>query len=116
MNNGFDVTHQMDEAVLRLKIDGRLDGLSAPVFEKKLDEFLGEGRRQIMMDCGSLMFVSSAGLRVFLSFTKKVKKGGGQMALYGVQPIIQAIFESAGFTAFLNICPTREEALKAVGG
>ncbi|HBA85105.1 MAG TPA: anti-sigma factor antagonist [Verrucomicrobia bacterium] len=114
MNSLFDVSHVVEESTIQLRLSGRLDGITAPVFEKKLDELLTAGHRQLTMDCEQMVYVSSAGLRVFLSFAKKIKKTGGRMALYNVPPVIHSVFEATGFVDFLNLCATREEALAAV--
>jgi anti-anti-sigma factor len=114
MNSMFDVSHVVDALTAQLKLSGRLDGITAPVFEKKLEELLNAGNRQMIMDCEQLIFVSSAGLRVFLSFAKKIKKADGKMALYHVQPVIHSVFQATGFVDFLNLCANREEALAAV--
>ena len=111
----FNVKQARENNVVKVHLDGHLDSTTAPAFESKLAELLkDEGDFHIVMDCGELMFISSAGLRVFLTFAKKVKKQNGQMALSGLQPTVYAILEASGFLNFLTLCSTIEEAVAYV--
>ncbi|HEX3730050.1 MAG TPA: STAS domain-containing protein, partial [Opitutaceae bacterium] len=64
-------------------------------------------------DCAQLHYVSSAGLRVFLSAAKKAKVAGGRAAFAALTPIVQEIFELSGFTGILEIHPTAAAAAAA---
>ena len=100
------------EGVLQLIISGRLDGVTSPEFEQKLDQLLAAGSSKVIIDCSALAFVSSAGLRVFLSFAKKIQKVKGVLMLAGLQPMVSDVFKLAGFFNFLKHFDTLDEALK----
>lgn len=110
----LDVRHTKDNTVIKLHLDGRLDSLTAPVFERTLDDLLKDGNYHVVIACDNLMSISSAGLRVFLAFAKRLKKQSGNMALCGTQPAVYAVFESSGFLSFLTLCPTIEAAMAHV--
>jgi anti-anti-sigma factor len=63
------------------------------------------------LDCSSLSFTSSAGLRVFLSTVKRMKSRGGTCAFASLTPTVREIFEMAGFLDSMEIHNTRESAL-----
>lgn len=107
----LNVTHAKENNVIKLHLDGHLDSTTAPAFEKKLGELLCGGDFHVVMVCDNLMFISSAGLRVFLALAKKVKKQNGQMALSGLQPTVYAILQASGFLNFLTLCSNIEEAM-----
>ena len=110
----FDVIPTKDASVVKLALKGRLDSVTAPIFEQKLESLLKDGPFKVVMACDELMFISSAGLRVFLTFAKKVKKQNGNLALAGMQPTVYAVFESSGFLNFLKLFSSIEEALAHV--
>ena len=109
------VKHTFESGVVQLEVGGQLDSITAPAFEKKLEELLREGGDfHVVMVCDDLMYISSAGLRVFLTFAKKMKKRNGHMVLSGLQPTVHGVFESSGFLGFLKLCSGLEEAMQLV--
>jgi len=89
-----------------LALSGRLDGLASPGLEKKIDALLAAGTRRLVFDCSQLPYVSSAGLRVFLSSAKKFKTAGGRASFAALSPGVQEIFDLSGFTGVLEIHAT----------
>ena len=96
-----------------LCLTGRLDAMTAPDLEKKMDVLL-PGGRPVIVDCEQLEGIVSAGLRVFLAAAKKCKKAGGRVALCQMQPIVLEVFKISGFTEILAIFPTRDEAIHSM--
>ena len=78
---------------LIVKIDGRLDTITAP----ELESFLGknyEGVTSLTFDCENLLYISSAGLRVLLTAHKRMK---GAMKLTSVSELVMEVLEMTGF-------------------
>ena len=110
----LNVRHTKENSVIKLHLDGRLDSLTAPVFEQQLEKLIKDGDYHVVIACDDLVFVSSAGLRVFLTFAKKIKKQSGNLALCGIQPSVYAVLELSGFLSFLKLCPSADEAMAHV--
>ncbi len=110
----MNIVEQQEGPVVIVAPEGRLDAVTSPELEQRLEAMISAGRVRIVLCLGKLDFVSSAGLRVFLAFAKKIKKAGGRMALCCAQPSVMEVFETAGFTTILAIVPTREDAVKAL--
>ena len=102
--------------VLIVTIDQHLDTTSAPGFEAKLLALIERGERKILIDCGPLEYVNSAGLKVFLIAAKKLEPLGGKLVLCTLAPSVLMIFEMIGFTRIMKIVATREDALKVLNG
>jgi anti-anti-sigma factor len=100
--------------VLIVAIDDHLDTAAAPALESKLEELIGSGNHRILMDCADLLYVTSAGLKVFLVTAKKLEPLGGQLVISGLQSSVLMIFEMIGFTRIMKVVPTREEALQVL--
>lgn len=86
---------------LVLKIEGRLDTLTAP----QLSEVIGnelDGVRELIFDFSKLEYLSSAGLRVLLSAQKRMNRQG-YMEVRHVGPLVQEVFELTGFNQILTI-------------
>ena len=88
-------------AVVTLKIVGRLDTSTAPALEVAIDG-LAADIKELILDCGALEYVSSAGLRVILKAQKQMK-AQGSMKLMGVNETVMEVFDITGFTDILTI-------------
>jgi anti-sigma B factor antagonist len=66
-----------------------IDGLAADI-------------KELILDCGELEYVSSAGLRVILKAQKRMK-AQGSMKLMGVNETVMEVFDITGFTDILTI-------------
>ncbi len=98
--------------VLIVSIDGRLDTVSAPEFQRKIEELLDQGEKDVLLDLGDLQYVSSAGLRSILVGAKKAKMLGGGLSCCGLQPLVRKIFEVSEFSRLVPVFDSLEEALK----
>ena len=84
-----------------IKIDGRMDTLTAPELDKVLKMELGDAS-ELVIDFADLDYISSAGLRVLLS-AQKVMNRQGSMVIRNVKPEVMDIFEVTGFSDILTI-------------
>ena len=91
----------MDNGVLNVALEGRLDTTTAPQLEGELREAV-DGADRLELDLKKLEYISSAGLRVLLSAQKLMGKKGG-MTLRHVSETIMEIFEVTGFVDILDI-------------
>ena len=92
---------------------GRLDSTSAPEMDRCLNTLIGGGARQVVLDLAGLEYVSSAGLRTFLSAAKRMKQAQGKLALANLSAQVQQIFDIAGFESILPVFKTINEAIDA---
>lgn len=111
----MDIIEQTENSATVLALSGRLDGLSSPSLEQKVDALLAAGARRLVFDCAALTYASSAGLRVFLATAKKFKAAGGAVAFATLTPAVAEVFELSGFNNVLSIHPGRAQALAALG-
>ena len=84
---------------LNIALDGRLDTTTAPELEAFINNNY-DGNSALIIDCKKLEYVSSAGLRVFLSTQKKTK---GLMKIINVCELVMEVFEMTGFVDILVI-------------
>jgi len=82
---------------------GRLDGSNAATVEKELLGLLAEQGASVEVDLSKLDYVSSAGLRVFLSAAKAAKSKGGKLVLRAPKPPVLEVLQISGFDRILNI-------------
>ena len=84
---------------LYVRLDGRLDTITAPKFEQFLSENSFDAVT-LTINCEKLVYISSAGLRVLLTAQKKMKQN---MKLFNVCELVMEVFEMTGFVDILTI-------------
>ena len=93
-----------------LHVQGRLDAMTAPLFEAEVRKLLDSGVQQVVLDLSDLVFVSSAGLRGILSLAKGLRAVQGDIRFAGLQPAVREVFTISGFTSLFTLYPTVAEA------
>jgi anti-anti-sigma factor len=81
-------------------LGGRLDVATSAEFQSMLDSI---DKGTITIDCSELEYVSSAGLRVFLSTQKRLKKSGGGLKIVKLPKDVYPIFQISGFDLLFEI-------------
>lgn len=79
---------------LTVELEGRLDTLTSPDLEERLDEEL-DGIEKIVFDLGGLEYISSAGLRVLVG-VYHMMEDKGNMLIRNVTPDVMDVFEVTG--------------------
>jgi len=77
--------------------EGRLDTLAASEIEKELQKLNDCEGRDIMLDCAAMDYISSSGLRLFLSILKNAKSKGSHVYITGCNDNLCQIFTMTGF-------------------
>ena len=95
----IEIKKNSDEIVL--EITGRLDTITAPAFDKTINENLGEFK-SLILDFKCLEYISSAGLRILLGAQKKIQQVG-TMKVINVCEAVMEVFEMTGFADILTI-------------
>lgn len=83
---------------LVMYFEGRLDTAVAPEVEKATAPLMDCEGHNIILDCTQLAYISSSGLRIFLSILKNAKPKGSHVYIRGVSDSIRSIFAMTGFT------------------
>lgn len=71
MGVGLSIELEEIEHRVILRLDGRIDAASAPILERKLNSLVEEDHLYLLLDFSRVDYLSSAGMRVLLSVSKK---------------------------------------------
>lgn len=83
-------------------VEGKLDAVAAPELEEKLMPALND-IQTLIFDFSGLKLISSAGLRVLLSATKRMEDLGGTMTIKNASDDVKKVFKLTGFINVLNV-------------
>ncbi len=109
----MDIQHEHKGSVTVVSITGSLDALTAPQLTDHLNQKMGEGHHQLVVDLAGLEYTSSAGLRVMLNAVKEARQRGGDVRVAAVRPTVIKVFEMSGFTSILKFYPDVDAAVKS---
>ena len=98
----LNITKKQEGTALTVILEGRLDTNTAPEFQAEVEPMLG-GINELTLDCKALDYISSAGLRVLLTFEQELEEQGKTMKLCNVNDIIRDVFDVTGFLEILTI-------------
>ena len=99
------------DGVLVLRPSGQLDSANSAEFEQAVRQRIEAGRSRLVLDFNELAYISSAGLRALLVLSKLLNEQGGKLEICSLNSTVSQVFEVTGFTSFLSIHVTLEEAL-----
>ena len=78
-------------------LEGNLDTAAAAETEKAMSPLYDVEGKDIIIDCTDLEYISSAGLRIFLSILKSAKAKGEHVYIKGINDNVRSIFTITGF-------------------
>ena len=97
----MEIRENRNGSELTVALAGRLDTLSSPELEEKIEDML-EGVEKLVFDFAELRYISSAGLRVMLT-AMQIMEDQGEMTVKNVCQDVMDVFEVTGFVEDLNI-------------
>ena len=97
----MNMEKELAGGVLTVRMEGKLDQISAPQAEKELKAEV-KSAKKLVLDLKRLEYLSSAGLRLILKLDKAMKKKEG-LTVRNVNSGVMEVFAFTGFTDILRI-------------
>ena len=105
--------HHRNVLIVRLK--GELDHHTADAVKQRMEEAIARGRSShVVLSLSELEFMDSSGLGVILGRYKQITAKGGRMAVCGVKPGVNRLFELSGLYKILAIYDNERMALSSL--
>ena len=84
-------------------VSGRLDTPAAVKAQQEIIPLLENADKAITLDCKDLEYISSSGLRLFLTIRKEVAAKGGNITIENINEDIKKVFMMTGFFNLFTI-------------
>lgn len=97
----FNITEQEGKMVAELS--GRLDTPAAVKAQQEITPLLENADKEIIIDCTNLDYISSSGLRLFLTLRKETANKGGKVVIQNINDEIKKVFMMTGFFNLFEI-------------
>jgi anti-sigma B factor antagonist len=102
---------KQDNGRLVVSVEGRMDAVSAPEFDKRCEDWISAGATVFILDFGGLEYISSAGLRSLLVLGKKLTAKKGRIVIAALKDVVKEVFTISGFGSIFTIVESVEAAL-----
>lgn len=109
----MEVSVKQVNGISVMRLEGNLDTNTAPQAQEQIDQLIDGGSTKVLINFEKLNYISSAGLRVLLTTSKKLKASSGDLKICGLNKTVQEVFDISGFSSILSVVSTEEEALAA---
>ena len=84
-------------------VSGRLDTPAAVKAQQEILPIMENVDKEITLDCRQLEYISSSGLRLFLTIRKEASAKGGKVIIKNINDEIKKVFMMTGFFNLFEI-------------
>jgi anti-anti-sigma factor len=100
-----------DGDIAVLSLDGIIDTVSAENMRKALEKIISRDIYKIVIDMSQVEYVSSGGWGTFTERLREVRRAGGDIKLFGMDPDVYYVFTMLGFNIVLSSFDILGEAI-----
>lgn len=96
----MEIEKKIDGTKMTLTLSGRLDTNTSPELEA---EMVLDGITEVVFDLANLEYISSAGLRIFLTAQKKMMACDGKVVLESPNAMVRSVLDITGCADIFQI-------------
>ena len=105
------VSAREDQDVTLIYPKGFINAHTVRLFEGEIQKALQQRRFKIVLSCGELAYIASAGLGAIMGAIEEIRDNGGDLRLAEMNDTIRNIFEILGFHHLYRMFPTELDAI-----
>ncbi|MGV3586209.1 MAG: STAS domain-containing protein [Adhaeribacter sp.] len=105
----MELYHEIKAQAYVLILSGNLDEHNAGEIDNLLKKAIKSRKKNVLIDCRNLNYISSAGLGIFLSNLPELKEKEISLIFFGMKPGVRKVFSYLGLDAVLTIKDNLEE-------
>ena len=99
----MEVKITREDGVVTALLIGRLDTPASLEIAPQMNALAEDAGGTIILDCTELEYISSSGLRIFITFRKAAASKGGKVIVRGISNEIRSVFMMTGFLNLFEI-------------
>ena len=99
----MEVIITTQDSVTTARLIGRLDTPAAQEVSQAVEPLMAAADGTIVLDCREMTYISSSGLRIFLTLKKAAASKGGKVIVKGISATIRQGFMMTGVLNLLAI-------------
>lgn len=99
----MEISSKKTDGKTVVELKGYLDTVSAEEFQNFVNEMPADDTQDVAVDCTGLEYISSSGLRVFITLLKKAQKNGGKVEVHNLNSTVREIFDMTDFSSLFGL-------------
>ncbi|MCR4569929.1 MAG: STAS domain-containing protein [Bacteroidales bacterium] len=99
----MNILIEKENGMVTARLEGRLDTPASLEVAPQMESLQADADKTIVLDCEKLEYISSSGLRLFLSLRKAAVNKGGNVIVRGISNEIRQVFIMTGFLNLFQI-------------
>lgn len=99
----MEVKINEQDNVMTVQLIGRLDTAASQEVSANLQPVIAYADKTVVLDCKKLDYISSSGLRIFLTVRKAAASKGGKVIVRDINNEIRQVFMMTGFLNLFEI-------------
>ncbi|MBR4917703.1 MAG: STAS domain-containing protein [Bacteroidales bacterium] len=99
----MEVNVSRENNEITVRFSGRMDTLGAQEIVPQMNALAEEADKTIILDCTDLTYISSSGLRIFVTLRKAADERGGKVIVRNICNEIRNVFMMTGFLNLFEI-------------
>ncbi len=104
----------LENQVVSVKVDGRLDAATVSVLEEALAQLLAEKQCRLVINLFDASYISSSGLRVLLTARRQARALGGDVVTCCMSARVRQVFDMIGFSSLFGEYDGEDQAAGAL--
>ena len=97
------ITIETANGTTTARLEGRLDTPASADAATQFEQLQAAAAGTVVLDCTDLSYISSSGLRLFLSLRKAAGAKGGKVVIRNISDSIRQVFMMTGFLNMFEI-------------
>lgn len=91
-----------------LELQGKLDITTAQIFETEYKKLGATKPRRVGLDLNRVEYIDSSGIGAIVKFLNLLKNTGGELILFGMNPVSLNVFKMAKLDSFFKILSSED--------
>jgi anti-anti-sigma factor len=110
----LDIKTQTIGKHVLVKLAGRLDITQSDEVESHLAKDVLSGDGDIIIHLGSISYISSSGIRIFVGMVRELNRQGRKLKLCNITPPVKKVFDVVELLDLFDVYATEEEAIASL--
>ena len=112
-NSALSINEIREAGVCIIALAGRIDSTNANEVTTRLTGLISAGEKSIVVDLGTVLYLTSAAFRALLIATDQAERGAAKLALCSLGGHVRELFEMGGMLELFTIHASRQDAIAA---
>nr|MBP7654165.1 STAS domain-containing protein [Candidatus Dependentiae bacterium] len=97
----MEITKNIQNNIIEIMVEGRLDAYWSEHLSRELSEILRTGADKIYLNMSKINYISSAGVRILIQYSKKIKELNGEFSITEPSEPVKSVLEMTGLDSII---------------